>query len=131
MGVAFKGSISKMSINTVFVVGAGASKEAKLRTGLEFKGQIAQLLNMRYDRDGDILAYGDHIIASALKEHVRQPDGRRGDINPYLHVAWRIRDALPQAISIDHFIDAHRDNDKIALCGKLAVVRSILDFEIK
>ncbi len=33
-----------MSINTVFIVGAGASKEAKLRTGLELKGQIAQLL---------------------------------------------------------------------------------------
>lgn len=118
-----------MSINTVFVVGAGASKEAKLRTGLEFKGQIAQLLDMRYDDFGHELEHGDYLIASALKGHVRQPDGREGNINPYLHEAWHIRDALPQAISIDHFIDAHRDNDKIALCGKLAIVRSILDDE--
>jgi hypothetical protein len=59
----------------------------------------------------------------------RGSDGRSGDINPYLHEARHIRDALPQAISIDNFIDAHRDNDKISLCGKLAIVRSILDAE--
>ena len=127
--LAFKGGISKMSINTVFVVGAGASKEARLQTGLELKRHIAQLLDIRYDDFGHTLEYGDHLIASALFEHVRQPDGRRGNINPYLHEAWHIRDALPQAISIDHFIDAHRDNDKIALCGKLAIVRSILEDE--
>ncbi len=118
-----------MSEHTVFVIGAGASKEANLKTGLEFKGQIAQLLDMRYGHFGQELEHGDYMIASALQEHVRQPDGRRGDINPYLHEAWRIRDALPQAISIDHFIDAHRDNDKIALCAKLAIVRSILGDE--
>jgi len=115
-----------MSVHTIFVVGAGASKEAKLRTGLELKGHIAQLLDIRYGHFGDKQEHGDYLIASALFEHVRQPDGRRGDINPYLHEAWHIRDALPQAISIDHLLDAHRDNDKIALCGKLAIVRSIL-----
>ena len=120
-----------MSENTVFIIGAGASKEAKLRTGLELKGHIAQLLDIRYGDFGDKQEHGDYLIASALFEHVRQLDGRRGDINPYLHEAWRIRDALPQAISIDHFIDAHRDNDKIALCGKLAIVRSILEDERK
>jgi len=118
-----------MSENTVFIIGAGASKEAKLRTGLELKGHIAQLLDIRYGPFGDKQEHGDYLIASALFEHVRQPNGRRGDINPYLHEAWHIRDALPQAISIDHFIDAHRDNNKIALCGKLAIVRAILDDE--
>jgi len=118
-----------MSGNTVFVIGAGASKEVNLRTGLEFKENLAQLLDIRYGDFGDKQEHGDHLIASALFEHVRQPDGRRGDINPYLHGAWKIRDALPLAISIDHVIDAHRDNDKIALCGKLAIVRSILGDE--
>ena len=99
-----------MSIKTVFVVGAGASSEVNLRTGSEFKRQIAQLLDIRYRRFGHELEHGDYIIAKALEAHVRQPDGRRGDIYPYQQEAWRIRDALPQAISIDHFIDAHRDN---------------------
>ncbi len=118
-----------MSGHTVFVIGAGASKEVNLHTGLEFKKKIAQLLDIRYGHFGDKQEHGDYLIASALFEHVRQPDGRRGDINPYLHGAWQIRDALPLAISIDHVINAHRDNDKIALCGKLAIVRSILGDE--
>ncbi len=118
-----------MSGNTVFIVGAGASKEAKLRIGVESKNHMAQLLDIRYDNFGDKQEHGDYLIASALFEHVRQPDGRRGNINPYLVEAWHIRDALPQAISIDDFLHAHRDNDKIVLCGKLAIVRSILEDE--
>lgn len=118
-----------MSVNTVFVVGAGASKEANLPTGYELKKQITRLLDIRFNYLGDSLERGDYVIVGALKKHVRKPDGRDGDINPYLHEAWHICDALPQAISIDNFIDQHRDNDKIALCGKLAIVRSILDAE--
>jgi hypothetical protein len=33
------------------------------------------------------------------------------------------------AISIDNFLDAHKDNNKIVLCGKLAIARSILQGE--
>ena len=40
----------KKSMNTVFVVGAGASAEAKLPTGLDLKRIIAQLLDLRYNR---------------------------------------------------------------------------------
>lgn len=63
-----------------------------------------------------------------MESAVRQPDGRR-DINPHLRAARRIRDAMPQAISIDNFIDNHQGDEKIELCGKLAIVKSILDAE--
>lgn len=120
-----------MTENTVFVVGAGASKEANLPTGYELKSQIANLLDMRYDDFGSRLKHGDATIAEALRSHTVQSDDRSNidDMNSYLVEAWHIRDALPQAISIDNFIDTHRDNDKIALCGKLAIVRSILAAE--
>jgi len=117
-----------MNEKTVFIVGAGASKEAKLPTGDKFKSDIAQLLDMRFEELGRRLEHGDYLIVEALRNYVRQHDSSN-DINPYLIEAWHIRDALPQAISIDNFIDAHRDNDKIALCGKLAIVRSILNAE--
>jgi len=42
---------------------------------------------------------------------------------------WRIRDAMPQALSIDNFVDAHNNDPTIELCGKLAIVRSILEAE--
>ena len=116
-----------MSVNKVFIIGAGASKEVNIPTGSELKTNIANLLNMQWDWHAqDKLQSGDYLIAGALREHVRHADGRNGDINPYVHEARNIRDALPLAISIDRFIDTHRDNEKIVLCGKLAIVRSIL-----
>lgn len=118
-----------MTNKTVYVIGAGASKEANLPTGFELKGIIVTLLDMRFDWNEQ--KHGDYLIANALREHVKGPDGRRGDINPYLQEALHIRDALPQAISIDNFIDAHRENAELALCGKLSIVRSILLSEKK
>jgi hypothetical protein len=116
-----------MTKNTVFVIGAGASKEANLPTGYELKSKISKLLDIQFDYNTQ--KSGDYVITDAMRILSRGSDGRSGDINPYLHEARHIRDALPQAISIDNFIDAHRDNDKISLCGKLAIVRSILDAE--
>lgn len=117
-----------MNGKTVFVIGAGASKEASLPTGNELKGRISSLLDIRFEW-GTKQKSGDYLITQALYALVKQPDGRNGDINPYLHEAWHIRDALPQAISIDNFIDCQRENEKIAVCGKRAIVRSILDAE--
>lgn len=108
------------------IVGAGASKEFGLPVGSELKQKIASLLDIRFDFNQQ--KSGDYQIRSALEFAVRQPDGRR-DINPHLHAAWRIRDAMPQAISIDNFIDNHQGDEKIELCGKLAIVKSILDAE--
>lgn len=116
-----------MERKTIFVIGAGASKEANLPTGDELKSKIAQLLDIRFDWNNQIS--GDSEIPNALRIVVRNENGQNGDINPYLHEAWHIRDAMPHTISIDNFIDQHRDNDKIALCGKLAIVKSILDAE--
>ncbi|MCP4585501.1 hypothetical protein, partial [Pseudoalteromonas sp.] len=116
-----------MDMNTVFVIGAGASKEANLPTGRELKDKISRLLDIRFDYRQQ--KHGDYLVVNALRELVKGEDGRSDDINPYIHEAWHIRDALPQAISIDNFIDSQRGNEKIAICGKLAIVRSILEAE--
>ena len=42
-----------------------------------------------------------------------------------------ISSALPHAISIDNFIDMRRNEPDIALCGKLAIIYSILNAEKK
>lgn len=118
-----------MSINTVFIVGAGASEEANLPTGNQLKNFIAQLLDIHINHD--ILKNGDRIIFNALQKFVKDSEKSINDIGLYIQESWHIRDALPQAISIDNFIDAHRDNDKIALCGKLAIIRAILSAEEK
>jgi len=109
------------------VVGAGASKEANLPIGVELKHQIASVLNIRVERG--LQTRGDDHIIEAFRLIATTPEGRQGDINPYLQASSMIREAMPQAASIDNFIDAHRGNEKIAECGKLAIARCILDAE--
>jgi hypothetical protein len=112
----------------VLVIGAGASKEASLPVGGELKRQIADALDIRFDRRGRRLG-GDDLIAEAYNIFAATSAGRYGDINPLLRASWRIRDAMPQAISIDSFIDTHRSDELIAVCGKLAIARCILAAE--
>lgn len=116
------------SKKTLYIIGAGASSEAKLPTGVELKRKIVDLLNIKF-LDGYSQRSGDRNICEALRIYVKQSEDKKNDINPYLHAAWHICDAMPQAISIDNFIDTHNNNKKIELCGKLAIVRSILDAE--
>lgn len=114
---------------TLFIVGAGASSEARLPTGAELKSRIAKAIDIRF-QDGHSQTSGDYTITEAMRKHVADgQSGRRGDINLLLDCAWMIRDAMPQAISIDNYIDAHRDNQNIALVGKLGIVRCILKAE--
>ena len=113
-----------------FVVGAGASNEAGLPTGRELTATIAKMIDIKYD-DFNKLSSGDRVIAQALREHVRGEDGGDGDLYCYQQAGWFIRDAMPQASSIDSFIEAHQDNEKVKLCGKLAIVQSILVAEQK
>lgn len=113
---------------TLFVVGAGASCEAELPSGEALKGDIARLLDIRFE-DGWSQNAGDTQITQALRNAVAV-NGQQGDINPFLHKAWRIRDVVPAtAISIDNFLDAHRGDAQMELCGKLAIVRAILNAE--
>lgn len=112
----------------VIVVGAGASKEANLPIGAELKHQIASVLDIRFEHGYEKIS-GDDCVTAAFRILAASQDGSQRDINPYLHASWMIRDAMPQAASIDNFIDAHRDNAKIAECGKLAIARCILEAE--
>ncbi len=106
---------------TLFIVGAGASKEAGLPTGNELTATIAKMVDIKF-RNFEQFS-GEVEIVDALRSHARD-----GDIEPYLDACWHIRNAMPQAISIDEFIDQQGD-DKIEICGKLAIVRSILKAE--
>lgn len=115
----------------VLVIGAGASNEVGLPLGSELKKQIGKALDIRYER-GINRESGDEIIDGSFRVLASEDhQNRHNNINLYLEAAWRIRDAMPQAISIDNFIDSHRSNDTIALCGKLAIARCILDAECK
>jgi hypothetical protein len=114
------------------VVGAGASFEVSLPLGSELKNQIAMLLDFQFNDYGrKEHSHGDNLIFQAFSQLISQADGQQGDISTYINASKQIRDAMPLAISIDNFIDAHRGNKSIEIVGKLAIVRSILDAEAK
>jgi hypothetical protein len=98
-----------------------------LPTGGELTGKIAKKLDLRF-RGFSNLVSGDPEIAQALVSHARSI---RKNPNEYLEAAWRIRDAMPQASSIDAFIDQHKDDADIEFCGKLAIAQIILEAESK
>lgn len=114
-------------VKSVFVIGAGASNEIHLPTGNELKKTISGLLDFKFRFEQCIS--GDQTIVSALREIVNVEDGGTGSIAPYIKEALHIRDALPQAISIDNFIDSQKNNEEMAVCAKLAIVRVILRSE--
>jgi hypothetical protein len=112
----------------VLVLGAGASNEVNLPVGADLKTRIAERLDIRFE-NGYHQNSGDEHITYVLKSIAAAADGGWGDINPLLNICWLIRDAMPQALSIDNFIDSHRGDPRIALCGKLAIARCILEAE--
>jgi hypothetical protein len=70
------------------------------------------------------------LLARARKETQPGVD-RENPFNTYLRAGQLIRGGIQLANSIDDFIDLHQDNEPLKLCGKLAIVRSILEAEGK
>jgi hypothetical protein len=111
---------------TVFIVGAGASKEFNLPLGYELKEAISDLLNIGFgegleDRDGDSLILRELIsIAKASGQT---------DLDGIVQKCWWIRSALPGALSIDNFLEVHKDDKQLVKIGKIAITRAILAAE--
>ncbi len=113
-----------MPRNTVYVVGAGASYELGLPVGNTLKEHIAQILYMRFENGS--FQDGNYDLYNAIKRHTSYDSNK---INEYLKECRHISNNMPLAISIDNFIDSERGNDKLAICGKLAIVNAILEAE--
>jgi hypothetical protein len=113
---------------TVFILGAGASREVGLPTSEGLTNDIRTLLDLRFDRVGIEFVSGSKLILEALRYQAR--DNRVNcDVNPYLHAGRRVSQGMPIAESIDNFLHAHRADKLMELCGKLAIVEAILAAE--
>lgn len=102
------------------VVGAGASHEYGLPTGLVLKDRISSHLDFSVD-DWRKLTGGNPAIRTII-----QSDSRPSEL---LKAAEVIRRALPLAISIDNLIHTHRASADITRLAKLAISQSILESE--
>jgi hypothetical protein len=107
---------------TLFVLGAGASQEVGLPIGANLTGEIARRVDFYFDETGLGLRRGDPSLIHVLRQ-------QGGDINRYVRAGRQISVGMRYANSIDDYLDAHKDDAEINLCGKLAIVRSILEAE--
>ncbi|WP_228378651.1 hypothetical protein, partial [Treponema endosymbiont of Eucomonympha sp.] len=115
-------------MKTVFVIGAGASKEIGMPTGYELKEDISKWLKVVKTAEHSCdynCRTEDETINIALQCLINSEGGY------YFQAADTISSGLPVEISIDNFLDKHRDNAAIVSCGKLAITRAILDAEQK
>jgi len=115
---------------TAVIVGSGASAECGLPTGPELKKKIASLLSLKFP-DGYTPQISDHLINMALHKLAASNTSPDQSFTPYLDAAKHIRDAMPQAQSIDNFIDTQQGNRRLEQCGKLAIIRAVLEAERK
>ncbi len=113
---------------TVFILGAGASKEVGLPIGSELKHSISECMDM-YFENGCRQTRGEPRVVEALRLYVANSDPTAKEINPYIHACRAIHDGMPLTSSIDNFIDVHSKNKKIEICGKLGIVHCVLEAE--
>jgi hypothetical protein len=111
---------------TLFVVGAGASREVNLPDGNALCGIIRRKLDIRFDpsrpMSGGQPVSGDPAVVQAMRSRER-------DIRLQVAAARTISEGLPLALSIDNFLENHRADQRIVDVGKLAIVQSILEAE--
>lgn len=107
---------------TVFVVGAGGSKEIGLPTGAELRAKIANVLS------SSVNGFNRTELSGALVEIYNQRSESL-NIDRYLKAAKSISRAMFGALSIDNFLATHQDDEDILLMGKLAIASAILEAE--
>lgn len=107
---------------TVFVVGAGAGVEYNLPVGSELANKISEKLDIQFEM-GHRQVSGDRDIANQLL------NAFPGDFNAHQRAAWRIRDGIHLTNSIDDFLDINQEDQHINMCGKVSIIKSILESE--
>jgi hypothetical protein len=109
---------------TVFVVGAGASNEVGLPVGSELRDKIAQKVNISFEKNGTPIN-GDHLLYEQVKSAY---PGNKSDVQA---AGRSIAAGIYGRNSIDEYLDWQQSDKAIALFGKAAIVRCILEEEQK
>ena len=98
----------------IFILGAGSSQEVKLPTGEELIELLVNKLTFKfegYPKDPINLAETDRDVYLTIKNNFRQ------DLGQYLNAAKRLSLTLPNSISIDNALHAHRHDKYMETCG--------------
>jgi len=117
-------------INTVFVIGAGASHEINLPLGNQLKKQIAELFTWD-SREISIAAHQTpkKTVYQAIELFHTGRISRSSQRLIQGDNTLRWVKTLFLAESIDNFINNHRDNEDLVTCSKIGIIQAILQAE--
>lgn len=114
---------------SVIVVGAGASQEFNLPTGIRLTKILSENLSFARDRDGMLIRRsGKPDLLRAIQMQARRV-GQSSDV--YIEKASLIAQNMHLAPSIDNFLDTHRNDDSLVFVGKLGIAHAIMEAECK
>jgi hypothetical protein len=111
---------------TTFVIGAGSGVDIDMPTGAKLIEEICRKLNFLYEGGRRKSGSGSDLIHQALQ---RASARHKIEMQRLLSAATAITHGAHHMGSIDSFIHAHSNNDYIKVCGKIAIVEIILDYE--
>lgn len=112
-----------LSSKTVFILGAGASYEVGFPLGSKLREIISHKLNYKCDSLGRLGQSGEMNIVGRLQNNYRT------NWSEYVDVCRQISNGILLSDSIDDFIDKHRHDERVAICGKLAIAFAIVEAE--
>jgi SIR2-like domain len=110
--------------NTLFVVGAGASKEFNLPIGSELNSLIRRRLTL-YDAANKVHEPNRDLLLKLID----LARSLRFENYHLVKIAVQIKDGLPHAKSIDNFIRTHNNNPDLARICKLVIADVIAQCE--
>lgn len=117
---------------TVFIIGAGCSREYGLPLGDSLKDEITALLwgakeSRTPRRDSDFAFVSSQGQDSQFIEAINVASGK--DFRGYRVCMEQMIEGVGHATSIDRYLDINRDEPRIVQMGKLAITRAILRAE--
>ena len=116
-------------MKTVYVIGAGASAEVGMPTGNELKKEISSLLKVREDNPLFVPYIKDELIDYTIKKISQNGKRTKSNSEEYYNAARLISENVVESISIDHYINAHKEDKRIETIAKIAIVKILLEKE--
>lgn len=113
---------------TLLIVGAGASKEAALPIGIELMPAILKSVKIEFQAHWSPKMEDELRRALKVQETTRNRD-LNNEIHHYANAYRAMAEGLKLSISIDNYLDAHRDDHYIQVLGKIGIVMAILQAE--
>jgi hypothetical protein len=113
-----------LRVPTVFVIGAGAGVDVGMPLGDQLSQIIGHKLRITFEVDRQ--TGGDPLIREAIRKYAV---ANKQNANLYHTAAFNVAGGIAYSRSIDSYLYAHKDNEPLQVCGKLAIAQTILEHE--